>query len=1070
MSHNTRTPTCPVPSTPAPTSDLMFSLKVLDPCSDTRRPLTAPESAQGEYRVRKQDSKPYTAHATFRGGEGWRMRREDAVKATAVVIDVDLMDSPAVQAHLGHAGDALATKQVLKSMEGAEVGALMEKLGILENVLAATRSLGLPLVNRILYTGHGLQLIHWLPESMGAVVGDGWNLARMDRIWRAAFGKHGVLRTAHMWWCDPASMDIGTRIGPVPGYEHRSAPNKVVSTLAGQDDVPESEWVALFTELEETVPALPVRARLTCQPTDGAAQTSTGSGYARIAYNRASHGELGEDRSACPVCESSSSLRIHDERATCHGCETHFIFGAVAAPAPVSKNITVELNEKGHAVWPETLPAKLLLSTRTGTGKTYLMESAVTKWLAADPLNKVLALAPTTALAKGMADRLGLVWGSAAADVSLETERGIACCLASLKRKSKGASFSLGGERDLSHVLLIVDEVEASLSQLVSMFGAKKGRDLSVTLRSIIGGAGSLILADAHAGAATQSLLEQAGVADEVTEFTSVKHDYTFEYINGDADATLSSHSRARAAIISSVCAGEKLAVFCASRNAALDLATVAETLVSGNINWRNRTPVIKVVVGARDASETPDFSQEALTADLLIYTTAMGSGVSYDVKDHYDRVEVLLGAGGHVDVRTVEQAVHRIRHPKTSRIRISGEVRQAPGRVATDDGFILSPLGSADYWLERAERMWLAGEQRVLGLCGEALVLDDMREFDGALKALEVLQAAALGESYRAGIGGVLTALDQDHTVVLCEDHIVNNTAVIVNRASKAVREARELELCERTAAAAVIEDEAIFTSLRDRGAEATVSEVDRVRATTAAKLYGPLYIEANEEVRAELVSDMEKGGEERVKTVAMAVLLNGDEADKLRAASILAWRRQGATAVTTGKLGARAELLAKLLAYLSEGEMGEENITDDHATDYLTDVGAELLDEAGVTVRTNDSGDILSPRRALATILRFGGLKFRTRHVRVDGRKVRHYTLDLDVVAHMARLASHQLTTWRAATRHYEPNPMTSPLKPILKARATRAALLGTPERAVGANFLHGTCPAAIDKSAVA
>lgn len=1044
-----------LPEMQGPLADFC-GLSQVEPFSDPRRPLSRTEQARGEYRERCIPT-PHIAYCTFAGDS---MRQVDAVKVTGIMVDVDAAGWPVLQTRLSTAGDEKATKAILRAMAQDDVIDLLTELGFFKAAIQGAQSEGMPLPNRVLYTGHGCHLIYWLPESMGAAVGgeSSWTLARMKRAWRHAFGKASG---RDLWWLDNNAIDLGTRIGPKPGNKHRSA-EKTIFTMVGQDSIDEKHWLRLFKSLDAATPTPAVKTtRLSCQPTDGTVQDGEG-GYTRIAYKSSVHGPLemdsaGDiaDRQACLTegC-STTSLRTHApgevlaSALTCHRCQTHWFVGTVQdEPTEVLAILPVDISDKGHAIWPDTMPAKALLSTRTGTGKTYLMAREAQAWLAASPGNKVLALSPTKALAECMAERLGLTWGSADNKVDLESERGIACCFASLESKSRGATRSYAGRRDTGHTMVIVDEIEGALAQLRTLFkNSQRARKLSVILRSLLSSAGRVILADAHAGVATSTLLEQAGINDEVVEMVSDKHNYNFSYINKvEGEKGLSSHARHRAVIVERARAGKRLAVFCASRENALDLRAVVQDVLATDINWRGRDFSIKAVVGAKDNSEIPDLSQEALTADMLIYTTSMGSGVSFDTPDHYDEVHAMLGAADFVDVRTVEQAVHRIRKPVSPLLYISGTTPDPKGRTSTDDGWIPSPLSAAVHWVDEAERRWQAGETRIEALSNQGILLSNMREHDEGIQKLEGLQAAVLAGHFLAGAGGAVKALDQDHTFQLYTDSIDASSVRVLTTKAKAARDAREQGICERTAMAAIIEDEYLLRALRTRGSEASQEEVDRVRATRAATLYGSAYTGASAGDKAELVRYMEKQGEEHVKISAMAALHRGTEADKMRLASILATKRSRTTAITAGRSDARASLVASLLDYVDEGEPGE-NFTEEHVIDYLGNLDMETLNGAGLTVRI-EGGELQDARRLLSRIAGFAGLGFNSKRGPKDeyGDRPRVYTFDTAKRSKMSSLSAHRVSSWRAQTRHFEPMFMGSnTVAAVGKARTVRQAVL--------------------------
>ena len=180
-----------------------------------------------------------------------KMRVANLSKATAVTIDCDFCDFPALLAMYGLEPSEESRKVVkgsLYALSEMEVRSMMDGMGFIPQAINGLCALGFPVApNRVLYTGHGVNLIYWLPESIGWNDDSEWNLKRVKSIFSRLVEQHTP------WFIDPSAKDVGTRIFPIPGHPHRrESAYKTIAVLDGGHDTV-SDWDAILTTLDATL-------------------------------------------------------------------------------------------------------------------------------------------------------------------------------------------------------------------------------------------------------------------------------------------------------------------------------------------------------------------------------------------------------------------------------------------------------------------------------------------------------------------------------------------------------------------------------------------------------------------------------------------------------------------------------------------------------------------------------------------------------------------------------------------------------------------------------------------------
>ena len=173
-----------------------------------------------------------------------------------------------------------------------------------------------------------------------------------------------------------------------------------------------------------------------------------------------------------------------------------------------------------------------------------------------------------------------------------------------------------------------------------------------------------------------------------------------------------------------------KIAVACSAKG---DAVALYETLTS---NFPNLD--IRCFHGDNYIQERQKYFSSPYICDVLIYTNVIGSGVSIDIKDHYDQRHVMI-CENTGNARTMMQMSQRVRNPKDSHVYFSGDNRAAKST---------SLMG--DCSAERLLHDWsLAKEDSIRHL--KTLNIEVSRHFDkdprrmGLLHLLSVIESSSI-------------------------------------------------------------------------------------------------------------------------------------------------------------------------------------------------------------------------------------------------------------------------------------------------------------------------------------
>lgn len=936
-------------------------------------------------------------------GSSDNMRSESLAKVSALTIDVDAYEwaAPAATERWGATRDE--RKAAMRAASEEEVLQWMLDSSFVDIVVAEAAAAGLPAApNRLLYTGQGLCLIYWTAPDEGGV-SDAWGPLRM----KEAIKRFIAADAMSLWWWDKSAKDVGTRLVPIPGTRHRVTGKHIALVRRHDHVVPLTGW---FEKLDAAYPpvkktAKPRAARTKAPPASGAAPVT----WTVITFDPAKHPvlEVGESADECPLCGGSGYKRLCVEHYSCFSCSTQFqvrdttfsftLDFSAKAERPEGY---VELTSAGHALWPSSTPLRLVNKARTGSGKTELMKRERLAWAPpSDWTARVLAVCPTIALAGNLSARLDVPHADAQSGLTLAQDS-MACCFASLAAKAGGAPLHV-----LKRTFLMMDEAESCLNQLYGMFDGGKGREALNLLIHIAAYAGKVMLADANAGPVCAQFVAEVDAYAAAQGIEAPKwdvwytdpHKHDFRYVapvvktnkKGEQFIVASSDAMHKGLIFKQLEDGLRLWIYIPGRETAMGFAAIV----------RERFPnkSVGVVVGNRSNDNQHDFSQEALTHDVIIFNNAMATGVSYDVPDHYDCGHVLLGQGAVTDGAHIEQAVHRVRRPKSKVITISGVERpQVKDWRCTRDGH-----------LTRAVDALVGGAKTVQHLAGLTLAGDYMVSAEA--KRLAVMQATILAGRFCNGFRWVIPWLEQTHNLTVID-------GVADKQFCKDVADARariELEEAWAIARAQPLSEAEV------RRVEAhrpdTEDEYHAFKAAKMGGIYGDAFLQADEAEKARIAHETKRGRlvqKTRAYAAACMLLNGGKDRVAVAAAEVRANREQ---TVMTARLTLPAAqcFLAALGALGATGfdEQGRALITIPMARTAAL-AALPHMKAAGLRPRSDWAPH---PMRQLSTLLSLAGLKLRSVRTGPKGARTRAYFITSADLDRLNRLATPIMRRWR-------------------------------------------------------
>jgi RNA polymerase-interacting CarD/CdnL/TRCF family regulator len=724
---------------------------------------------------------------------------EFVVKTQALTVDVDLKLHPQMVERFG---DAEAARDALYAMSQAEVLAIMDQLDFYSAAMANLHELGgLPLSpNRVVYTGHGAAFQYWMDDLTGLGpkaprrMSNGWSTEEVRDI------SLYLTEVPGLWAWDPAAKSVGTRLSPFPGEPHRSCgragetPNgktvtEVFKTSGGWSRHDEylltPEVLARMAALVAPIKRAASGPRADRNKPQPSAKPSSGSSTPVKRAYKIWRPEWDEDYSfeslgshmPCPECGQATLWRI-DNRYYCWHSSHNVVYSVLHVRGseqdsgwpPFVVHAEVEFDGP-HARWPsvEQFPDQAILAPRTGAGKTWIINRLKDDFLAGNdpkaPPNdqrRCIMICPTKRLAEATADRLGLPYSTPERKIDWMMGSFVTCFAGFL-----GLTSSITVS-ELRNTMFIVDEVEQCLKQLDGMIGSRKGIQLLQQLTYCVAYSRAVYLADAHAGPRTQLLLRQCqdsreaygkttarGFGRDLGSFSFVRywsepHRFDIKLLptrNPDPESEEKFQHPAWKLVeqvVRELAQGQHVALICWKRE---DVDSIAE-----EISERMPDKTVAKIRGGETDEKRQDLTEEYLTRDLLIYNSAMASGVSVDVPNHYNVRALLTDA--EVDGPGFEQMAHRVRSPATSSIIVA-----ADGWVPISD-WRSTPEGQD----HRASTAWMA-EVEAHGRSSSLFGGDAYLREVSTARFIDLVMLSR-SESYREGRDWLAGWLQQHHHV----------------------------------------------------------------------------------------------------------------------------------------------------------------------------------------------------------------------------------------------------------------------------------------------------------------
>lgn len=949
--------------------------------------------------------------------EGWKkgttgMTQADLAKVCAITIDVDAYDWEGSAERWGE--DRKTRKAAMRAATEEEVIQWMKDVSFRDVVAEECEAVGLPpMPNRIIYTGHGLCLLYFVGDNIG------WkDEEKNEGNWTPAAIKQVIKRfhghNEDLWWWDSSAKDVGTRLFPLPKGKHRDTGKTVRLIDACDDDYDIKAWLDDLAKKYPGNPAPKKKPRTTKVGPKASGPQAPGT-WTTCIHNPAEHPvlEVGEKGDACPLCGGSGYKRMVEQHYSCFSCSTQFKvipkvdrdfsfqidLGASDCADPPGY---IRLNDKGHALWPEDTPERLVNKARTGTGKTHLMEREKKKWCGRGLFHKrVIAVAPTIALAGNLADRLGVQHGEAQSKIDWRSGS-FSCCFASLVSKTYG----LCGP-NLRATYIMLDECETTLSQLVGLINdGEKARETYNILVHLCARAGKVMLADANAGPVTLRFIEDVKAQQEQHAKMEViewdvwytdAHKHTFEYVSpltrmtkkGDEVTVRSSDHMHKGRLLKAIEDGKKVAVYMPGHFAAKGLARTIQ----------NRFSHLNVQLRVRNNSndQKNDLTQKGLTADVLIYNNAMNTGVSYDVKDHYDEVHLLLGRGNVTDSIHVEQAVHRIRHPKSKVFVISGTISPV----------INDWRCKATEQVKAAQKRLQAGQKATTSM-KEGVTLASDWMWEDTSKRLAAVQATIIASRYARGYRWAITHLAAHHNFVTVQ----GEDDVDFVRETRDTRDALERQEAVQVASAIPL-SEMRMKEVEHRGAD-TEAEYHSYRNAKLEQVYGDGFAAQDVAEKATIAFDTKrKRLAQKTRVFALSRMMDTDENKRLAAEAEIRLNSRATVITAKVNLPAARILDACFGAIATQCQMkdGRWDIDTKQARKIIN-AASPLMKAAGLKLRADA---YTNPFRQIQTLLGLGGLKMRSRKVGPKGARTRVYWLAVPDVERMIRLSEAYVERWK-------------------------------------------------------
>ena len=337
--------------------------------------------------------------------------------------------------------------------------------------------------------------------------------------------------------------------------------------------------------------------------------------------------------------------------------------GAVPSTGPTAGTILREpdLFRKRYIPHRDFAPGVSIgLRGPKGTGKNQWAAWLVGETLQAEPSAQIIAVAHSRGLVAGLSVRLqlphyiddhgehGAIQGSTA--ICVNSVRRIL-----LHRIEPIGETHLGEPVAVEPDLLIIDEIESVLQAVApGTMGPHEAQQVHEQLADLVAAAKRVIVLDADLSEYSLDWLRRhRPQADIHIVDVQVPVPWEYEFTHDRADWT-----------------GELLSEWRAGKRLAIAMTSRWGTKRIGKL-LREARPDARVAIVNKDTARDYDLGAINTWAgnyDAIVYSPTMGTGVSIDIGNHFDRI---YGWATHhtLTAQGVHQMLHRVRHPNDNRI-----------------------------------------------------------------------------------------------------------------------------------------------------------------------------------------------------------------------------------------------------------------------------------------------------------------------------------------------------------------------------------------------------------------
>lgn len=396
----------------------------------------------------------------------------------------------------------------------------------------------------------------------------------------------------------------------------------------------------------------------------------------------------------------------------------------------IKKQICSKTNE-GYGILPSSLSKINVIEWGLGLGKTTQIKKNIHK----HPNTRHVVIAPTRALSRALSERTGCKNYQDIPFIDHPDWKysDLVTCFPSLHK--------VQGQIDY----LYIDEIEECITELQnpSLFNGNSEHAFRI-LKHRIQNAKQVFLLDAHAGASTKKLIELLELEKETSWFVCPQEEKTWTDVGSTTKHKNFIIQRAK---------NTKMAIACQS----VDVAKDVEKVLTKLYPKQN----IRLFHGDNYHDQQEKYGKDAYICDILIYSPVIGSGISIDIKNHYNEIHIITSpkVGS---INQIKQMAGRVRHPVTNTIYFSGNKNNGP------DTKLLEEAYHTKKWNTLAKISAQLNQSRQIEYSCDM-------DYDPQIQEFVHLMATKLMDEYRHGLGWSATFLRVNCNTKLCPSFEMN-------------------------------------------------------------------------------------------------------------------------------------------------------------------------------------------------------------------------------------------------------------------------------------------------------